>query len=77
MKNPNDLTPLPDDLSTEPYAINFASGDWAFRLAVNTALAKIYRSGQIAIIFRAWFDQIGLRMGPVMRVMYAFGALSD
>lgn len=77
IKNPNALTLLPDDLSTEPYAIALPRGDWAFRLAVNTALSKIYRSGQIAVIFRAWFDQIGLRMGPVMRVMYALGALSD
>jgi ABC-type amino acid transport substrate-binding protein len=77
MKNPDALTLLPDDLSTEPYAIALPRGDWAFRLAVNTALAQIYRSGQIGTVFRAWFDQIGLRMGPVMQIMYAFGALSD
>jgi glutamate/aspartate transport system substrate-binding protein len=77
MKHPDAMTMLPDDLSTEPYAIALPRGDWAFRLAVNTGLAQIYRSGQIATIFRRWFDQIGLRMGPVMLVIYGLGALSD
>ena len=34
-----DFTLLPDDLSFEPFAIMLPRGDWAFRLAVNTALA--------------------------------------
>ena len=33
---------LPDDLSIEPYAIALPRGDWALRLAVNTALRSIY-----------------------------------
>ena len=77
MKNPEALMLLPDDLSVEPYAIVLPRGDWAFRLAVNTALAEIYRSGEIAVIFRAWFDQIGLRISPAMVLMYGLGALSE
>jgi len=35
------------------------------------------RSDEIAVVFRAWFNQTDLRIGPVMQVMYAFGALQD
>jgi len=77
LKNPDALKMLPDDLSIEPYAIALPRGDWALRLAVNSALAHMYRSGEIAAVFKTWFDQVGLRIGPVMQVMYAFGALQD
>ena len=69
---------LPDDLSIEPYAIVFPPrGDWAFRLAVNTGLAKIFRDGRTAqqifekVIFRsaarpvAW---LGLRLRQARRL---------
>jgi glutamate/aspartate transport system substrate-binding protein len=42
-----DVTLLPDDLSFEPFAIMLPQGDRAFRLAVNTALAHVFRSGEI------------------------------
>ena len=42
-----DFMLLPDDLSFEPFAIMLPRGDWAFRLAVNTALAQVFRSGEI------------------------------
>ena len=77
IKNPEALVMLPDDLSVEPYAIALPLGDWAFRLAVNTGLAQIFRSGQVLTVFQAWFDRIGLQMSPVLRVMYGLGALSD
>jgi len=77
IKNPEALVMLPDDLSVEPYAIVLPLGDWAFRLAVNTGLAQIFRTGQVLTVFQAWFDRIGLQMSPVLRVMYGLGALSD
>jgi ABC-type amino acid transport substrate-binding protein len=77
MKNPQALVMLPDDLSVEPYAIALPRGDWAFRLAVNTGLAQIYRDGRVVGVFKAWFDGIGLQMSPVLRIMYGLGALSD
>jgi len=77
MKNPQTLVMLPDDLSVEPYAIVLPRGDWAFRLAVNTGLAQIFRDGRIVGIFKSWFDQIGLQMSPVLRIVYGLGALSD
>ena len=60
------LMMLPDDLSFEPYAIALPRGDWAFRLAVNTALAEVFRSGLIFTVFGKWFDQIKLKPGPVL-----------
>jgi len=77
MKNPQALVMLPDDLSVEPYAITLPRGDWALRLAVNTGLAEIYRSGQVVVIFKGWFDRIGMQMSPVLRIMYGLGSLSD
>ena len=41
------LSMLPDDLSFEPFAIMLPRGDWALRLAVNTVLAQMFRSGEI------------------------------
>jgi ABC-type amino acid transport substrate-binding protein len=77
MKNPQALVMLPDDLSVEPYAIVLPRGDWAFRLAVNTGLAEMFRTGQVVAVFQGWFDRIGLQMSPVLRIMYGLGALSD
>jgi ABC-type amino acid transport substrate-binding protein len=77
LKDPAKFTMLADDLSVEPYAIALPRGDWALRLAVNTGLAQIYRSGEIAGVFKKWFDQIGLQMSPALRMVYGFGALAN
>jgi ABC-type amino acid transport substrate-binding protein len=76
-KKPDEVRMLPDDLSVEPYAIVLPRGDWAFRLAVNTGLAQVYRSGQIVAVFRGWFERVGLEMNPALRVMFGLGSLSD
>jgi glutamate/aspartate transport system substrate-binding protein len=77
LKDPQNYIMLPDDLSVEPYAIVLPRGDWAFRLAVNTGLAQIFRTGTVVAVYRGWFDQVGLPMGPVQRIMYGLGALSE
>jgi len=77
LKDPQAYTMLPDDLSVEPYAIVVPRGDWAMRLAVNTGLAQIFRSGTVIAIFNGWFGQVGLQMSPVLRIMYGLGSLSD
>ena len=70
------LTLLADALSFEPYAIVLPRGDWQLRLAVNSALAQIYRSGAVVEIYNAWFGKLG-RPGVVSEMVYVFGALSD
>lgn len=77
LKDPQAFMMLPDDLSFEPYAITLPRGDWAMRLAVNTALADIYRSGLVVSVFRRWFEPVGLQIGPMLRIIYALGSLSE
>jgi glutamate/aspartate transport system substrate-binding protein len=76
-KNPQALRALPDDLSIEPYAIALPLGDWELRLAVNTALAETYRSGDAEKIFAVWFGQLGLRPGALLHAVYLLGALAE
>ncbi len=77
MKNSPAFIMLPEDLSIESYGIALPRGDWALRLAVNTGLAQIYRSGQVVTVFKQWFDQIGLQPGVLMRAAVALGALPN
>jgi glutamate/aspartate transport system substrate-binding protein len=75
--NPQAMIMLPDDLSMEPYAIVVPRGDWALRLAVNTALARIYGSGEIMAIFNKWFSPLGLRPSLLLGAAYALGTLPE
>lgn len=75
-KDPKGLVLLSDALSFEPYAIGLPRGDWQMRLAVNSALAQIYRSGLIREIFGRWFGALGAP-GPVMETAFLFGALPE
>ena len=77
VKDPQVLIMLPDDLSIEAYAIVVPRGDWALRLAVNTGLAQIYRSGTIATVFSTWFGKLGLEPGVLARAAYVLGGLSE
>ena len=74
-KDAGAIAMLPDDLSLEPYGIVLPRGDWALRLAVNSALADVYRTGQIANVFGRWFNQIGLKPGPLLLSAFSLGAL--
>jgi len=75
-KDPKSLALLTDALSFEPYAIALPRGDWQMRLAVNTALAHIYRSGAVGEIFGRWFGALG-RPGPLVEMTFLFGALPE
>ena len=71
------LRMLPDDLSIEPYAIALPRGDWELRLAVNTALAEIYRGGEVKNIYDRWFGQLGIQPGILLTAAYVLGALPE
>ena len=75
-KEPKSMALLTDALSFEPYAIALPRGDWQMRLAVNTALGQIYRSGAIGEIYGRWFGALG-RPGPIIEMTYLFGALPE
>lgn len=77
MKTNMVLNILPEDLSTEPYAVVLPRGDWAFRLAVNTALAQIFRSGEILSVFTKWVGGVAQRPNRLIGTVYLLGALSE
>jgi len=77
VKHPEALALLPEDLSLEVYGIALPRGDWALRLAVNTGLAQIYRSGKIVDVFGVWFSQVGLQPGALLKSLYAINAIAD
>jgi ABC-type amino acid transport substrate-binding protein len=77
VKHPEALALLPEDLSLEVYGIALPRGDWALRLAVNTGLAQIYRSGKIVDVFGVWFGQVGLQPGALLKSLYAINAIAD
>jgi glutamate/aspartate transport system substrate-binding protein len=75
-KDPKSLALLADALSFEPYAITLPRGDWQFRLAVNTALAQIYRSGAIGEVYGRWFGAFG-KPGALVEATVLFGAIPE
>lgn len=50
---------LDEDFSMEPYALALHAGDPGFRIAVNRALASIYRNGDIATVYEHWLSPLG------------------
>jgi glutamate/aspartate transport system substrate-binding protein len=75
--NPRDFTMLPEDLSFEPFAIMLPRGDWAFRLAVNTAIAQIFRSGDILDLYSKYFSGFAPRPSLFLGAVFTFGALPE
>jgi len=73
VKDRSQYSMLTEDLSFEPYAIVLPRGDSSFRLAVNRALAEVYRSEEIESIFRKTFGA-GLEPTPMLIIMYGLGA---
>ena len=67
---------LPDQLSFEPYAIVLPRNDSSFRLAVNTALSRIFGSGEIMKLHNHWFAQFG-DPGEVAKLTYLLGTIPD
>jgi len=75
--NPGALALLQDDLSIEPYALIIPRGDFSMRVAVNAALAEVFRSGDVVKIYDKWFGQKGLRRGPLLNAVYLLGAIPE
>jgi len=69
-------TMLSDDLSVEPYGIMLPRGDPGMRLAVNRALAHVYRTPQIVEIFNKWFGGFG-KPTPLLEAVYFLGIVPE
>lgn len=68
---------LSDDyLTIEPYGLALPHGDDDFRLAVDTALSHIYRSGEIVRIFTANFGAQAVP-SPMLQTLYTITGLPD
>jgi ABC-type amino acid transport substrate-binding protein len=74
--DPKALTVLAENLSIEPYAIALPRGDAAFRLAVNTGLANVYKGQAIADVYGRWFGSLG-KPSDLLRAVFLFGALPE
>ncbi|HEY6201118.1 MAG TPA: amino acid ABC transporter substrate-binding protein [Candidatus Binatia bacterium] len=63
-------------LSYEPYGFMVPRNDAAFRLAVNRALAGLYRSGNVALAYDRWFGGFG-KPSPAIQAMYLLNGLPE
>jgi len=50
---------LEEDFSIEQYALMLPRNDADFRIAVNRALARLYRSGEIRRVYDRWLGPLG------------------
>lgn len=66
-----------DVFSFEPYGLMVMRGDTRFRLAVDRALAGLYRSARIRRLYQDWFGRYGEPLSPLVEAMYEFQAVSD
>ena len=75
-KDPS-LFALPNILfSYEPYGFMVRRNDAAFRLAVNRALAGLYRSGEVVSIYDRWFGAFG-KPSQAIQAMYLLNGLPE
>ena len=66
-----------DVFSFEPYALMLSRGDTEFRLVVDRALAKLYRTARIRRIYHDWFGRYGEPLSPIVAALYEFQAVGD
>ncbi len=75
-KAPDKLMLADNYLSIEPYALALPRGDEDFRLAVDRALSRIYRGGEIGPIFSRAFGGKAKPSG-IVQTLYVISALPD
>jgi polar amino acid transport system substrate-binding protein/glutamate/aspartate transport system substrate-binding protein len=73
---PKRLRVAEQSLTLEPYALALRRGDNDFRLAVDRALSRIYRSGEIVEIFSALFGK-NFDISPALQALYQVSSLPD
>ena len=70
------LALLDEDFSVEPYALMMRRNDADFQLAVDRALAHLYRSVVLTDLYDKWFSKYG-QPSSVLQNAYLFGALQE
>ncbi len=76
-KAPDELAVVGEFLSFDPYALMVRRDDSAFELVGKTALAKLFRSGEIDEIYEKWFGPMNVPADPLLQAAYELGALPD
>jgi ABC-type amino acid transport substrate-binding protein len=67
---------LQDLFTVETYALPMRRGDADFRLAVDRALAGLYRDGGIGDIYNKWFGQLG-PAPAILQALYMLQGLQE
>jgi ABC-type amino acid transport substrate-binding protein len=75
-RSPEALSLTDEFFSYEPYGLMLRRGDADFRLAVNRALASLYRSGDVGPIFEKWFGSMRTATG-LIAAMYLMNAVPE
>jgi ABC-type amino acid transport substrate-binding protein len=76
-RNPARYAIISEIYSYEPYGFAIRRNDADFRLAVNRAIAQIYRNGEHAEIFYKWIGRIGISVPPILAAMYQLSAIPE
>jgi glutamate/aspartate transport system substrate-binding protein len=58
-------------------SIMLPRGDTDLELAVNTTLARLFRSGEMDKLFDKWFSPVGIKKDPINQAAFELGALAD
>jgi ABC-type amino acid transport substrate-binding protein len=62
--------------SYEPYGLVLRRDDADFKQAVNTVLARLYRSGEIVQLYKRWFSGLG-DPAPALVIMFGLNGLPE
>lgn len=74
--DPNAYAFIANDFSYEPFGLPLRRDDPDFRLAVNRALAGLYRTGDIDAIFQRWLGALG-RPGTLLHSMFYLSTIPE
>ena len=76
-RNPDRYAIISEIFSYEPYGLVVRRNDADFRLVVNRAIARLYRTGEQGEIFYNWIGKLGISVPPVVAAMYQLNALPE
>jgi polar amino acid transport system substrate-binding protein/glutamate/aspartate transport system substrate-binding protein len=75
-KAPGNLLLADEYLTVEPYALGLPRGDDDFRLEVDRALSRIYRSGEVVQILTHTFGDRA-QLSPTLQTLYLISAIPE
>ena len=73
----NDLEVVGRFLTYDPYGIMIRRDDPDFRLAVNRALARTFRSGDAEKLYAKWFDPMSVPLSPLLKAAFELQAIPE